>query len=956
MSVGGSASPLGAQSPFYQPKDGSFPEAAAQYGLDDDAYSTQAAFFDYDRDGDLDCFVLNHSVQEYAGFGAALPATKEKNNPAYSSHLYRNDGGKFNDISESAGLVSNVLSFGLGIAVDDFNNDGWLDIYVSNDYNEEDYFYINQADGTFKESLRACFDHVSLFSMGSDACDLNDDGWTDLITLDMLPASNERIKMTSGDDNYQKYASLVRNGFYHQNMRNMLQLNQGNGEQGHVPLFAEIGQLAGISNTDWSWSVLGADLNMDTHKDLFITNGYARDYTNMEFLSYTMQTQLNAQQSGQPVNQMEVIAQMPAIREPNKVFQQVTPLQFESVGSSWGLDQASISHGAVIADLDNDGDPDIVTANVNETAFVYENTHTQTNTAYLHIDMSKISAAKAIGARVVVVADGKRQHQTFMPARGFQSANYAPLLFALGHANQADSVLIYWADGHASVWKNIPKGQFWQPNQDDSAANLPPIATRSNALMPPIKITKLPYRHQEDVRNDFADQPLLPFMCSYGGPALATTTKDDETLVFMGGASGQPGSVLQYRDAQLLPWGNAMGIAAAAAEDIAATFTDTDNDGYDDLVVVAQQYHRTVPTQEEKPRLYRRQGNSFNLVAQAFPEDLTVSASTVLAFDANADGWDDLFIGAQGEGLNFPAPADSWLCFNNGAGIFTHCESLSLGLVTDALALDADHDGDTDLVVSRAWGTIAYIPNENGNFQVHTAQDMSDTGWWLSLSAADLDGDDLPEIIAGNLGLNHQLAVLSDNGLMMYYGAFANASQRIPLIGYTQQGVSYPFAARDELLAPLPLLKKTFTDYISYSQATLEEVVAPFQKEAQFLSAHELRSMILHFKNSEWHSTALPAEAQRSPVYASTTWNVNSDNYPDLVLAGNITHTRVRIGKIDANHGQVFMGDNKRTFTYAGDIGLRADVRQIAPMPDGSLLVGSNDSEWMRVFMPLRND
>lgn len=362
---------------FINNKNGTFTDKAADYGLDDPGYSTQAAFFDYDRDGDLDCFLLNHSVQEFAGFSRIISTYKQQTNPDYTSKLYQNQNGKFTDVSALAGLVSNVLSFGLGVAVSDFNDDGWPDLYVSNDYNENDYLYINQQNGSFRESVRDAMGHTSLYSMGSDAADINNDGRMDLLTLDMLPERNERIKLTSGDDNYDKYEQLLRAGFHHQTMRNMVQLNVG--QEGNLPIFSEIGQFAGVSNTDWSWAGLFADFDNDGWKDLFVTNGYARDYTNMEFLKFTMDEQLNARETGKPSDPMAVIAKMPSINEPNYIFRNRSgdpggaSLRFENETTDWGFEAPTQSNGAVYADLDNDGDLDLVVNNVNAEAGIYQN-------------------------------------------------------------------------------------------------------------------------------------------------------------------------------------------------------------------------------------------------------------------------------------------------------------------------------------------------------------------------------------------------------------------------------------------------------------------------------------------------------------------------------------------------------------------------------------------------------
>lgn len=912
-----------------------FNEKAAEYGIDDASYSTHAAFFDYDKDGDLDMFALNHSLPMYAGFSNMMVNFKKQKADGFQSKLYQNNEGRFTDVSEKAGIINNVLSFGLGLAISDINQDGWSDIYISNDFNEEDYLYVNNQDGTFKNVTRDAIGHASLFSMGSDIADVNNDALPDIFTLDMQPESNERIKLSSGDDNYDKYEILIKSGFHHQSMRNMLQLNNGNGT------FSEIGQLSGISNTDWSWSALFADFDGDGWKDLFVSNGYEKDYTNMQFLKYTVDERIKSRQTGSSPDIKEIIGQMPAIQVGNFLFRNNGDLTFTKKTDEWGITRKFKSNGAAYADLDNDGDLDLVINTMNEKSALYRNTVSENKKAmFLKVDLRKSNPDRIIvGTKVIVYGNENVQYQEFSPIRGFQSSMYVPLSFGIPDSTVIDSVRIIWPDNKTQLLKDIPESNMLTP--DYAAARetykyhpvVKPLFNESHVLE---------WKHNAVDVNDFKRQLLLPRMYSFSGPGISKGDANGDGLedLYFCGAKGQPGALFlqqnngSFKEKKTTAFENDKG-----HQDEDASFFDADQDGDLDLYVVSGGYF----FQEKDPflqdRLYINDGKSnFTRVISAIPLE-TLAGSCVVPFDMDGDKDLDLFVGTRLTPGKYPVPSPSLLLLNDGKGDFSkiiHPYLENLGMVTSAVSVDLNKDGMQDLIVAGEWMPIKVFINDKNGIRDESEKWISTptSGWWNTIVADDLDKDGDVDLLAGNYGLNNPYGVSAEHPATLVYKDFNQDGQTDPFFCYYIGQQSYPYASRDEALGQVGSLRGRFPDYTSYSNATLETVFTKQELEnVTELNVKLLKTSLLENTGGKFEIRDLPIEAQFSPIHSISINDTDHDGDPDVVMGGNESMVRVRIGKSDANRGVLLLNDGKGHFTYEtqdrSGLNLQGDIRKL---------------------------
>lgn len=944
---------------FINNGDLSFSEKANEFGLSDNGYSTQASFFDYDKDGDLDCFIINHSIQKYTAGVQDNPALRKERNPDYASKLYRNDQNHFTNVSDQAGITSNVLTFGLGVAVSDFNTDGWPDILVSNDFNEPDYLFMNNRNGTFSEQLTAAMDNISLYSMGSDAADYNNDGLTDILTLDMLPEDNKTIKMHSGVDNFDKFQHLFTQGFYYQYSRNMLQQNNGDGT------FSEVAQLAGISNTDWSWAALFGDYDNDGHKDLFVTNGYVKDYTEMDFLKYSVDRVVRSMHKDSVDPIPEYIRKMPTNETPNYIFQNLGDGNFQKKNSDWGFDEKGVSAGAAYADLDNDGDLDLVINNTNDFAAIYKNNNETVNkNNYLRLQLDGGSAnQRGIGTKVRLFCKGEQFYQEQSPVRGFQSSADPVLNFGVGKNTIIDSVLIIWPNDQFQKLVSVKPNQTLTIKLVD--ANIKwQYDTALNKSRTILNQTIMPEAaHHENAFSDFTLQSLLPNYLSRQGPCieLADVNNDGLEDFFIGGARQQAAQLyLQNKNGGFSLKPSPAFAKDAAAEDVAAAFFDADSDGDIDLYVASGGIELSENDPVYQDRIYLNDGKgNFNKREKALPQLLS-SKGCVKAADIDGDGDTDLFIGGRVVPGRYPLAPRSYILINDGNGIFTDgtqqtaAALLQPGMVTDAAWMDMNGDKQPDLVVVGEWMPVKVFINAKGKLTDVSAAyiHFASTGWWNRISAADMDGDGDQDMVLGNCGTNTQFKVNDKEPMTMVYKDFDGNGSIDPILCYYIGGVSYPAASRDDLTDQLPGLKKKFLEYKAYANATINDVFTAEQlKDAGRLKAETMQTCYLENQGSKgfvYH--ALPVQAQYAPVYGIAMHDLNKDGKMDLLLAGNNTWTRIKFGRYGANHGILLLGDGKGNFTYMpqlkSGLTLKGNVKNLKLLHTGNttkIIAGIND-------------
>ena len=907
--------------------DNTFTEKGRDYGLADAGYSVHAAFFDYDRDGLLDMYLLNNMTDET---GPNIIRRKRNNGEMLNTdRLYRNNGNNtFSDVSTAAGIT--LEGYGLGVSIGDFNEDGWPDVYISNDYLSNDILYINQRDGTFGNRSSTAFRHTSYSAMGNDVADFNNDGRLDIITVDMLPPDNLRQKLMFGKTSHERYRSELAYGYEPQFMRNTLQLNRGLASDG-LPRFSEIGQLAGVSATDWSWSALWADLDNDGWKDLFITNGYPKDITNRDFVDFKADL-MRAEQGGNNLGRrlFEEIGKLEGAFLPNYIFQNSGDWTFQDQTQGWGITQSAYSSGAAYVDLDNDGKLDLVVTNTGSPVHVYKNNGlNDVDNNYLQVDLNgPPNNRQGIGAKLFVYTENKFQYYEHYLTRGFQSTMTDLIHIGVGGAEIVDSIQIVWPNEQVQHLKNIRANQRIQVDYQPTEQRILPIHGK---VPPPTLFSAMdssrfpPYVHRETYFADFNIQPLLPHKLSQGGPGIAVGDINGDGLedYFVGGAYNQSGSLFVQ---QLSGEFNEHPLVTGQKyqEDMGALLFDADGDGDLDLYVVSGGNEFKTGSPYYQDRLFINDGKgNFELDKAALPTS-PVSGSCVIAADFDRDGDMDLFVGGRLSPQNYPNPGTSQLLENRGGKFVDVTEDLALGLreigmVTSALWSDWDNDGWVDLIVVGEWMPVTVFKNVNGRFENQTeALNLATTrGWWNSIMGADLDKDGYVDYILGNLGTNSRYKTSAENPLQIHQHDFDANGTEEAIISYVQQGKRFPMHPRDDVFQQLPTKKRAFPTYQSFAEATVDELFPEeIWKKVKTLGVDTFHSSIL--RNAQGKILTLenlPNEAQISPVYGIVAEDWNTDGLPDLVLTGNSFATEVLTGRYDASYGTVLLGHKSGTFT-----------------------------------------
>jgi hypothetical protein len=932
-----------------------FEEQAANYGLTQPHSSNQASFFDYDRDGDLDLFLLTHNVQSLPILDKeSIRQQLTKNDPVNGIRLYRNDSGKFTDVTQQAGIQSSPLMYGLGTGIADINKDGWPDIYIANDYSPPDYLYINNQDGTFTDKLGEYVQHTSFASMGIDIADFNNDALPDIYVLDMLPADNRRQKILNNPNDWGEFNKNVEVGFHHQYTRNVLQLNNGNNT------FSEISHLAGVAKTDWSWAPLAADYNNDGHKDLFVTNGNVRDVTNKDYIRYEQQYIQQQNSNLQSSDVKHLLQELPVSKLKNYIFQNNGDLTFKDASAKWGVDIPSNSHGAAYTDLDNDGDLDLVTSNINDPAYIFENRNSaQSDAHFLKVALEGTGKnTYGIGSKITIYTKGEKQYLEQMPMRGYLSSVSPTLHFGLGNHDTVDSLQIIWPDGQEQQLTDIPADQQITLQQEKASVTSPENTPPPKLFEPVPSPISFTHQLKQDL-NDFKRQPLMINAQSTVGPAMAKADLNADGLedIFVGGGADQTAKIyLQEAEESFVEHPQPAFNAAQRSTDVEALFFHANDDGHPDLYVASGGYGNYSPIDPAlQDRLYLNDGDgNFADATDGLP-DMPTSSSAVTTTDINNDGALDLFVGGHVIPGRYPELPRSYLLINDGNGSFTNQtaqiapELRHIGMVRDAGWYDLNGDPNQELIVAGHWMPLSIFELNDGQLLnvTDTYFDRSYHGFWNTILIEDFNNDGKPDLLAGNLGTNSRLHASMQEPAELYYNDFDENGSIDPILFYHIQGTSHPFPTLSELRRQLPVMDSRFSSHEQYGKATLNDVFTDTELDnAQKLKADYLHtSLFLNEGNSTFVKQDLPIEAQFSPVFVSHILDYNNDGEKDLFLGGNQNHSPIRFGKYDANYGMLLQGNGEGDFNYVpqhrSGFKLTGDIRSLLDLND-TLLFGIN--------------
>ena len=944
---------------FINNQDGTFTEKAKVYGLADAGSSVQSTFFDYDKDGDLDLFVANYPPTKFNS-PAFVYQMKMKNVKAEESdHLYRNDGDFFTEVSKEAGVQNFALS--LSATIGDLNNDTWPDIYVSNDFSSPDFMYINNQDGTFREVVKKSTAHTSFYGMGADIADFNNDGNLDIFQVDMDAQNNRRQKANMASMNIDLFWSVVDAGFHYQYMQNCMQMNTGVFEEGN-PYFSNVSRMTGTSSTDWSWGPLFADFDNDGLKDLFVSNGTRREINNNDYFKALEEEKIK------PEEFVAWSQRIPTEKIDNFIFKNNGNLDFERANEAWGISYEGFSNGVVYADLDNDGDLEIVTNNIDDTASVFENRSSEVNNYLQFAFKGNDKNPFGMGCRVYVSENDNTQMQELTLTRGFQSSVAPNLHFGLGTIQKVDQVKVVWADGKVNILKDVSANQKISISQKeavvenkDAELNKEPIFSTSDSKLFP------EFRHIENDYDDFQEQVLLPHQMSALGPALAVGDLNGDGLddYFIGGSSTYTGSIFFQNQDGFVKGNDEIFKKDSKSEDIAALIFDADFDGDNDLYVTSGGYEFDKDDSALQDRLYINNENEyFTKSVNALP-NMPTSSSRVYAADFNKDGQSDLLVLGRQVPKAYPMPTTSYVLINKSQKGEARFEKFAeedsfdfkdLGMATSAVITDFNEDGWEDIIIVGEWMPIKVFRNSSQGF-IDVSNEMGlgkeTTGWWNSINQGDFDNDGDTDYILGNNGLNYKYKATKGETFDIYLNDFDKDTNLDIVLGYYSEGKQYPVRGRECSSQQIPGIKQKFKNYQSFSEATLVDVYTESNLNASLhYQVESFESIYLENKNGQFISHSLPAEAQVSSINQILVEDFDNDGFLDALIAGNLYASEVETPRNDAGHGLFLKGNGLGEFIplNASDTGFftPGDVKDLGRLQykgDGFILVAKNNEE-----------
>ncbi len=918
---------------FINNHDLTFTDSAEAYGLANNGYTTHASFFDYDMDGDLDCFMVNNSPipVNTLNYANARDIRAENSDIADflkggGDHLYKNEAGKFVEVSAEAGIHGSLISFGLGVTIGDVNGDAWPDVYVSNDFFERDYLYINQKNGTFKDEIEAYTEHNSIASMGTDMADVNNDGYPDIFTTEMLPDNDFRLKTTTSFDNIDIYRLKVASGFYHQFMHNALQLNNKNGK------YKEVARFSGVEASDWSWGEMIFDADNDGYNDIYVSNGIYRDLTNQDFIDFFANTMIQKMVlSGKKDEISSIIEKMSSQPIPNKMFRNNGDLTFKDMGKDWGLDIPSFSNGAAYGDLDNDGDLDMVVNNNNMPSFVFKNkSREKNNNGYIGFKLKGLPQnINAVGAKINVFIQGQILSKEVIPARGFQSSVDYKQIFGLGKFTTIDSVQVIWPNLTQSILKIQKLDTVY--TIDQATQIVQPFVVQQEKLAPLFEEVKANFeKHTEDDHVDFYAERIIPRILSQEGPKAASADINGDGLadLFIGGANNKGSQIyLQTTNGDFKPKPQAAFSAFTSYEDVAAIFFDADKDGDMDLLVGSGGNNRLSNRGELNHRLFLNNGKAnFTHLADAFPV-FEYNTGVMVPLDYDLDGDLDVFVGARNTPLKYGVTPSSALYENDGSGKFKDVTStiapdfLKLGMVTSAVWGKITNKQSSSLIVVGDYMYPVIYAFEKGKMVEQASNLNGMSGWWQSIQMADIDGDGFQDLIIGNMGENGYLKPTPKAPVKLWINDFDGNESIDKILTRTIDGKDVPVFMKGEMQEQIPLLKKENLNYEIYAKKAFQELFKKELVDKAAMKIYNYTSSIIAWGkgNGQFDIQRLPNEVQFSSLNSMVSTDVNADGKTDLVLGGNQFGFLPQFGRLDANYGLVLINKGKRVLEVVED-------------------------------------